>query len=196
MSPTMTLKMTWIKALWISTNRDEDDDTSPIETVRSMKRPLDKVSKPAALGRSKKERMTVEMKVLHSLVDTVKQPQKVVENVQNNEDAIFGQFIVSEMRKITDANCKLLLKQTITNALFQARIPLNRVIPHCEVQPVSVDQNFQQYPVPQYFPQQHADTGLTWHHMQKEKAQYQSMWAPAPATRNTEQQSEAQVQTT
>lgn len=138
------------------TSADEDEDASSTLTVRATKRPLEKPKKYGKLGHSKKEKMNMEMKMLQSLVDVVKQPEKVVDSFNDNEDAIFGHFIVSEMRKITDSNAKLLLKQTITIALFQARIvPISpyQVPQHYGAQSGSFSKHcFPQYPVQQNFP--------------------------------------------
>jgi hypothetical protein len=62
------------------------------------------------------------MKMLKSLIDVVAKPDKQEDNFGKDDDAVFGHYMVTEMRKITDPNAKLILKHTISNALFNARM--------------------------------------------------------------------------
>jgi hypothetical protein len=166
----------------LQASADEDDDASSTVTVRSTKRPLEKPTIHGPSGRSKKDKTAIEMKMLQSLVDVVMQPEKDVGICNGDEDAIFGQFVVSEMRKITDCNAKLFLKQTITNALFQARIGPVLPYQHYGTGTGAFSQHFPpQYPLPHNFPEQHNNAPTTWSQGHQWQPHDQTTWAPASA---------------
>jgi hypothetical protein len=100
----------------------EDDDLGDERPVRSTKRPLDKST---VVVRAKKARRDTEMNMIRSLIEVVAQPDKneaTDDKCSNDEDAIFGQYIVTELRKIVDPTVKLMLKNNLTNMVFKARM--------------------------------------------------------------------------
>ena len=182
------------------TSADEDDDASPAATIHSTKRPLEKPNKTGTSRRLKTEKVTAEMKMLKSLVDVVTQPETNVESSNSDEDVIFGQFIVSEMKKITDAKAKLLLKQTITNAVFQARIGPLEPYPFTQnygMPPTSFGQHSPlvppQYTMLQNLPQQHMNTPATWQLGQQSQPYNQTSCVPTQSTWQCGQQPQGET---
>ena len=153
---------------WNSQTSADEDDQSTLSVVSANnstnERPLDKPNKPGPARRQKKEKISTEMRMLQSLVDVVKQPDNSTETFSSDEDGIFGQFVVSEMRKITHGNTKLLLKQTITNALFQARLrPNYPLTQYYGTQPTSLGQQLPQQNQPHCCYQLPTSTPQSWH---------------------------------
>ena len=71
------------------------------------------------------------MNILKSLAAAVATPEPVLnptkQDNSDDEDVIFGRYIVTEMKKITDVRAKLCLRNTITNAIFNTRLDTIRM---------------------------------------------------------------------
>ena len=59
-------------------------------------------------------------------LDLLKKMVKMVESEEESDDdeTLFGNYIASELRHINDERTKLIVKNTITNTILQARIGL------------------------------------------------------------------------
>ena len=81
---------------------------------------------PGSFKRLQKRRADEEMQILKSLAAAVSAPEPEHEKRQRSdvedEDVAFGQYIISELKKIINQRTKLILKNTMTNAIFHARL--------------------------------------------------------------------------
>jgi hypothetical protein len=88
-------------------------------------------SNPGPYKRIEKKRADEELNILKSLAAAVATPEPMPnlpkQDNSDDEDVIFGRYIVTEMKKITDVRAKLCLKNTITNAIFSTRLDAIRM---------------------------------------------------------------------
>lgn len=87
--------------------------------------------RPGPYKRAEKKRADEELSILKSLAAAVAEPERghtpLKQDNSDDEDVIFGRYIVTEMKQIKDLHSKLVLRNTITNAIFNARMHTMRV---------------------------------------------------------------------
>jgi hypothetical protein len=98
-----------------------------LNTVESDVTKEKKIQKrPGPYKRAEKKRADEELSILKSLAAAVAEPERghtpLKQDNSDDEDVTFGRYIVTEMKQIKDLHSKLVLKNTITNAIFNARV--------------------------------------------------------------------------
>jgi hypothetical protein len=109
-------------------NRNVDDLEPVVEISRSATSGLTAPAKKKFLGplkRLKAKQNDDELAILKTLAQAVATPEEkaitTIEKTEDEDDA-FGRFIVTEMRSICDFREKLILKNIITNAIFNTKM--------------------------------------------------------------------------
>jgi len=101
-----------------SSETGEKSSNTPLTTGKFTK-PSMTISRDGPYQRHRKVVDREELGILKSLADAVMKPEIVP---QEDDDETFGRFIAGEVRNISDARIKLVLKQKISNAVFNAKL--------------------------------------------------------------------------
>jgi hypothetical protein len=106
---------------------------------------------PGPNKRLKTKQNDEELAILKTLAEAVATPDdkgKIINEKTEDDDDAFARFIATEMRSISDIKAKLILKNVITNAIFNTKMNSIQASAHSQpILPVST----------RYFPSQSAD---------------------------------------
>lgn len=107
-----------------NSNREEDKEIVIGDNKVGENKGSDKTLRPGPTQRAKKRASDEELAILKSLAATIAAPE-TSNQVQDDEDSTYGRYVASELRQVTDTEVKLILKNTISNAIFNARMQQN-----------------------------------------------------------------------